>query len=1424
MDWRGYFQDPSDFMLDGGTSINLQDKGYTFYNAKGAEEALNRKDENWLLINSGNSTKLYQIRDEETVYEDAYVANWTVAKKTTENGAEETMLVPVKVTSFEEKARYVNCQNSNKYNITQSIAEAFGVFCSYEYEVDQQGYFKGTYWDDIGRVWTGKKVVFYNRAVKTDDPITINYQHNLSTISRTIDSSELYTKMYVVPIESETMDTGYITIADTPSNPLLDDFILNFDYLYKIGSITTDQYEWIEKYYKVELHTINQALVQLEERYNDLQADKNQVEANLTTAKNELASAQEQLGNYQTLRDNDTYQRPVIKDATNGYSVTFVPQTASNISQGTFRLTGISPTEIECYNNSAYEHSTSTDTTSGMPHKCLFSTLGREAEGIPAPVFVKESPGQAEAMPDKWFIVVDEDGFPSHVYTSLAHPTTGANGTYTKNFTTGAIYYFKLKYWPKNKYVAVCDRFEKAIAQKEALIKDLEKQLDHIFDENSPEEEKWYGLNQQLENLEKTRKQLLKDKDRLNYDFERLLGPAVREGYWQANDYEDPGQGYNVIFSKENGSSESNTHFIFDSEPFEDEQTSHYLSASEEGYVDVYYPYIDLSPICSAASDVLDNVNEFIIELEHPEFEAEITEATFPSSQPYKIVYNSEFYYFKIDQDLPKGSHLYLQIVDTAAPESPIRDMKMFYSLPDSEILTPIEWITEPNQDIIWLDITTRFEGLQQFLGVKSLYNNAGFKFGFMDIGTSKDENGEHLQNIIPVALLQETNILYDHYTSISYATSSTGTRYRGKLKVSSNSETKFPMVYPRIFIDYRNVNHASDNLTIRSMAKDKLDVETGEVMADGFLEKYEDYQVLLRKGKPYITLKITNANPFRYLLYYNYNIIYQVSRANEMLFLDARQVAKDSSKPKYSYEVSIGNVPDEMECAELGQLVYICDYTIDAERERGYISGIKYKLDEPSEDTITISNYKTKFEDLFASISAQNETMKQNQTIYNIAAQSFTANGEITQETLQNTLDNTDAVFSFGNNTITLDKNGGMILTNQSAYYNGVYGQIKLIGGGIFCSDSIDSDGNRLWTTGITPQGINASLITAGQIDTKYIRILSGDQTRFQWNESGLYSFGDDVDANEETGRINLDTTTFVRLNEEGLLFQKKNQQLLSLDWAGLHIGAQDGSVELSSENGLEVFNKLGNRLVKLGRHEDNADELAALYGLAMYNVEGNKTLYTDQNGNLHLTGKLTVGEGEGFVCLNGAAKADADYVFFAGNENPEEAEFALRRDGKIFSKGELVVLTTTTDPDPAPDTGDETIRTYIVKNGENIDNSNVWGTYYNDSSIIVQDGVMRIKLPSNSTETADSIYQADKTDFTNYSVLRCQGYYTGDSTGALGIANDDGDVASRTFTNTNSTISIDISSLEGKYWITFYIYRETEEANLYITDIWFE
>ena len=86
----------------------------------------------------------------------------------------------------------------------------------------------------------------------------------------------------------------------------------------------------------------------------------------------------------------------------------------------------------------------------------------------------------------------------------------------------------------------------------------------------------------------------------------------------------------------------------------------------------------------------------------------------------------------------------------------------------------------------------------------------------------------------------------------------------------------------------------------------------------------------------------------------------------------------------------------------------------------------------------------------------------------------------------------------NYSNTNVEIDDTNGIVLTNSQPYLNGVYGQVKLIGGGVFLSNAIDASGARIWNTGITPNGINAALINAGQLDVEKIKIFAGNNVAF--------------------------------------------------------------------------------------------------------------------------------------------------------------------------------------------------------------------------------------------------------------------------------------------------------------------------------------
>jgi len=55
-----------------------------------------------------------------------------------------------------------------------------------------------------------------------------------------MDGTDLTTKMFVEPLSDSSMPTGEVSIVDAEANKSLEDYLLNFDYLLTIGTITQE--------------------------------------------------------------------------------------------------------------------------------------------------------------------------------------------------------------------------------------------------------------------------------------------------------------------------------------------------------------------------------------------------------------------------------------------------------------------------------------------------------------------------------------------------------------------------------------------------------------------------------------------------------------------------------------------------------------------------------------------------------------------------------------------------------------------------------------------------------------------------------------------------------------------------------------------------------------------------------------------------------------------------------------------------------------------------------------------------------------------------------------------------------------------------------------------------------------------------------
>ena len=74
---------------------------------------------------------------------------------------------------------------------------------------------------------------------------------------------------------------------------------------------------------------------------------------------------------------------------------------------------------------------------------------------------------------------------------------------------------------------------------------------------------------------------VLKDKDILNYKSETVLGPALREGYWTPEAYEDPGES-RIVENIPRNDSNSGVVLKFDDEPFEGEELNYYYASIDD--------------------------------------------------------------------------------------------------------------------------------------------------------------------------------------------------------------------------------------------------------------------------------------------------------------------------------------------------------------------------------------------------------------------------------------------------------------------------------------------------------------------------------------------------------------------------------------------------------------------------------------------------------------------------------------------------------------------------------------------------------------------------------------------------------------------------------------------------------------------------
>lgn len=379
--------------------------------------------------------------------------------------------------------------------------------------------------------------------------------------------------------------------------------------------------------------------------------------------------------------------------------------------------------------------------------------------------------------------------------------------------------------------------------------------------------------------------------------------------------------------------------------------------------------------------------------------------------------------------------------------------------------------------------------------------------------------------------------------------------------------------------------------------------------------------------------------------------------------YLDAKGVAYEAARPKLSYNISVIRLSALEEFKnkvfQLGDISWIEDedFFMARYREEVVITQLVSHLDSPENDSITVQNYRTKFQDLFQRTEATIQSFQYGEGSYNRVAAIMESDGTINVDTLQNSILANNELMSQNslNNAITTGPDG-ITVTDISNLSN----KVKITANGIF----ITTDGGNNWINAIKGTGISTNALSAGVISTSDIVINGSQGNTFRWDDTGISAYYYDGQA----GFIN--TNHFVRLDRFGLYgilnyteedptsheqvprpFKPEDEEdvfenaAFGMTWNRFFMRNKYDNhyVEISSDNDIRIMNTNGTaastddtELIKIGTlipaefDDQGALITPGVYGLRIKDENDNIVMQTDSNGRLWLQNALNIGTTE--------------------------------------------------------------------------------------------------------------------------------------------------------------------------------------------------
>lgn len=344
----------------------------------------------------------------------------------------------------------------------------------------------------------------------------------------------------------------------------------------------------------------------------------------------------------------------------------------------------------------------------------------------------------------------------------------------------------------------------------------------------------------------------------------------------------------------------------------------------------------------------------------------------------------------------------------------------------------------------------------------------------------------------------------------------------------------------------------------------------------------------------------------------------------NDLYYLDASQTAAESCMPKIEYSLSAIDIsklanplnPEDITWGEdfsydVGDTTYIKDQELFGAVEdkiieqKSMVASKDIYIDVDRPDEISLRNYDTRFEELFQSIAATVTQLKYNEDIYGRAA-NFNPTGTIDTTILQKSFDeNKELAMSSNNNKVVQDRYG---ITVNDVENTGKL--LRIVAGGILLS----KDNGLTYTTGITADGINGTLITAGEVDTSKVVIRSSDAPSLQMDELGLTAYRHSNAVYDDNGKMTALKNPIVRHDQYGFYLARSGEKF-GKNWMNSSMAASFDSPEdfiesqadiaitqlgisLQSEDGAAIKLLNNTRTIKFGPNSGDTLEWGSCIG----------------------------------------------------------------------------------------------------------------------------------------------------------------------------------------------------------------------------------